>query len=173
VQQLLLSVSGDGPLLVDSVISAAKSRVAHSSCRNIIGKVKKKNTNKGSKSTDSEVVLNSDSTQCSDVVCCCVEAHNTDEIVTNNSEITFHSQNIVASDTCSRSGISVNHCSIETTGSVGDTVVLSQYSDTERILVVDHINNAFEFNSSQRIHTQTYTHTHTHTHTLTHTHTPV
>ena len=47
----------------------------------------------------------------------------------------------------------MNHCSTETTSSVGDTdtVVLSEYSDTERILVVDNIYNAFEFNSSQRI----------------------
>ena len=47
----------------------------------------------------------------------------------------------------------MNHCSTETTSSVGDTdtVVLSEYSDTERILVVDNIKNAFEFNSSQRI----------------------
>ena len=153
MQQLLLSVSGDSPLLVDSVISVGKSRVAHPSCRKVTGKVKKRNTTKGSKSIDSEVVLNSDSTQCSDVGRCCVDAHNTDETVTNNSEITFQSQNIIASDTCSRSGISVNHCSTETTSSVGDTdtVVLSEYSDTERILVVDNIKHAFEFNSSQRI----------------------
>jgi len=73
VQQLLLSVSGDSPLLVDSVISVAESRVAHSSCRKVTGKVKKRNTTKGSKSIDSEVVLNSDNTQCSDVGRCCVD----------------------------------------------------------------------------------------------------
>ena len=145
VQQILVS-GEEGLIKVDSIISAAKSRTTGAASRKVSGKSKAKKK----RSSDSDNAR------------CCESSQTLDQTHANLCDNILECSNTVVSDNCSSIQNNdgdqcdlpnVNRCSsdISDSGVYGESVVLSQYSDVDKILVVDNICNAAEFSSSQRI----------------------
>jgi len=146
VQQLLLSETvEDSSSLIESVISVAKNRNTECYSRKGTGK-----PNKSKKKSKVGKVADCDDTLQSDQVRCCTNTVSQLTDISENQE----RLNCTISECNPPSAIGskiAEKCDINVFDDCVDSVVISQYSDVDRILVIDNIDNPVDFSSSQRI----------------------
>ena len=166
MQQLLCSESiEDSSALIESVICVANKRISEYEVRKVNGKAKKKKkkSNKG-KVVACVDAISSGVSHGSEQIHCCVDSQHTVSQQSDASENqgSFDCTNCSEVNECSVIGsdiaekcdtVALDDCKKHFSDSVDntDSVVISQYSDIDKILVIDNIENAVDFSSSKRI----------------------